>query len=311
MRPELWVTGDLLVFSYHTCLVLAFLIGTAVGVSWMRRLGEDPNAFIDLGVVCFVAGIVGGRALHVLADGHLDNYVNLCLDPSKVVWSVPESQCAEPLKGVWDEAAGVCHPSARNCYIWAEFLYTGGLTLYGGFFAASAVGIWLLRRDGYPLWKVADIAAVIVPLGIGVGRIGCFLAGCCFGKRSDFGLAVSFPPNSLASELQASVGELASAQEWSHPVHPTQIYESAMCFAIAAVCLGVLHPRKRYHGEVCVAAMTLYAAGRFFLELLRADPRGGLLGFSTSQLIGAVVVAGATLIHRRRVRSPDAPKGSC
>ena len=71
-------------------------------------------------------------------------------------------------------------------------------------------------------------------------------------------------------------------------------------------CLLWLHPRKRYDGQVFVAFLGLYAIGRFLLEFLRADDRGGLFGLSTSQLIGVALVVVAAYIHARRTK-PDAP----
>ena len=91
--------------------------------------------------------------------------------------------------------------------------------------------------------------------------------------------------------------------DWSHPVHPTQIYESALSLAIAAFCLLVVHGRKRYDGQVFATFLGLYAIGRFALEYLRADDRGGLLSLSTSQLIGLALLACAIAIHVKRGRS--------
>ena len=95
--------------------------------------------------------------------------------------------------------------------------------------------------------------------------------------------------------------------EWSHFVHPTQIYESAMSLGIAAICLLYVHGRKRYDGQVFVAFLGLYAVGRFLVEILRADDRGGLLALSTSQLIGVVMLAVAVALHVRLGRSGERP----
>jgi len=137
--------------------------------------------------------------------------------------------------------------------------------------------------------------------------MGCLLAGCCFGHSSDSALAMSFPPHSPASESQFKLKELASVSDWSNPVQPMQIYESAMSFAIAAFCLLYVHGRKRYDGQVFVMFMGLYALGRFGLEFFRADDRGGILGLSTSQVIGLVCIAVAIAIHLRRGRDPQGP----
>ena len=102
------------------------------------------------------------------------------------------------------------------------------------------------------------------------------------------------------------------AAEWSFPVHPTQIYESAASLAIAAFCLIYVHPRKRYDGQVFLAFVTLYATARFLIEFLRRDDRGELFGLSTSQLVGLLLVAGSIAAHRylRAARRSKATPGA-
>src|SRR5580704_8527219 len=95
---------------------------------------------------------------------------------------------------------------------------------------------------------------------------------------------------------------------WSLPVRPTQIYESAASLAIAAVCLLWVHGKKRYDGQVFAVFLALYAVARFLLEFLRRDDRGGLLGLSTSQLIGVALLAAAAAIHAWRSK-PARPLG--
>ncbi|EYF07973.1 prolipoprotein diacylglyceryl transferase [Chondromyces apiculatus] len=305
MRPELFRLdtiqwGEVGFPAYFLLLVAGFLFATGIGAMWARRIGKDPDVVVDLGLACILAGVIGGRLLHVIADGYFWDYVHLCTDPMLVDWRIEQAQCGtDRFPGVWDELKGVCHPKNRDCFAWAKF-WAGGLAYYGGFFGASAAAWWLLKRDRFPFWKAADMAGFAIPLGLGFGRMGCLLAGCCFGLRTDGPFGLAFPPGSPASEAQWKLQELAAARMPSHPVHPTQIYESAVSFAIAAVCLLWVHGRKRYDGQVFVAFLALYAIGRFVLEFLRADDRGGLLGLSTSQLIGVVLVGVALLIHRQR-----------
>ena len=85
------------------------------------------------------------------------------------------------------------------------------------------------------------------------------------------------------------------------PVHPTQLYESAAALGIAALLGLVLHGRKRYDGQVFLAFVVLYATARFALEFVRDDDRGGLVGLSTSQLIGIALVVAAASVHRVRM----------
>lgn len=302
MRPELFRIFDVAFPAYFVLLLSGFIFATAIGALWARRIGRDPDVVVDLGLACLLMGVVGGRLMHVIADGYFMDYVHLCTDPSAVDWKVEQAVCVSRYHGVWDAAKGVCHPVERDCFAWAKF-WAGGLTYYGGFIGASVMAWYLLKRDRFPFWKAADMAGFAVPLGLGFGRMGCLLAGCCFGTRSESPLALSFPPHSPAAEGQFKLKELASAADWSHPVHPTQIYESAMSFAIAAFCLFYVHGRKRYDGQVFVAFVGLYALGRATLEFFRADDRGGLLNLSTSQLIGIGCVGLAIAIHKVRSRS--------
>lgn len=303
MRPELFRLFEVSFPAYFVLLMAGFVFATASGAVWARRIGRDPDVIVDLGLAALLMGVVGGRLLHVLADGYFMDYVNLCLDPSKVDQQIERVVCLSPRHdGVWDEAKNVCHPKTADCFAWAKF-WRGGLTYYGGFIGASVAGIALLRRDGFPAWKAADMAGFTVALGLGFGRMGCLLAGCCFGVRTDGPLGLSFPPRSSASEAQFKLGVLPSISRPSEPVLPTQLFESAMSLGIAAFCLLYLHPRKRFDGEVFAWFVGLYALGRFTLEFFRADDRGGFFGLSTSQLLGLVLVGVAVALHRRLGRA--------
>jgi phosphatidylglycerol:prolipoprotein diacylglycerol transferase len=292
--------------SYFVLLVSGFLFATAVGTLWAQRIGESPDAIVDLGLAMLLAGVVGARALHVVADGYFWDYVHLCTDPAKVDWPLDKTDClSAAYGGVWDASRGVCHPSAPDCFAWAKF-WAGGLTYYGGLVAAVGAAWVLLRRDGFPFWKATDMAGFAIPLGLGFGRLGCLMAGCCFGAPSDAPWAIAFPWRSAASDEQFRDHLLASPKMWSLPVHPTQLYESAASLAIAATCLLWVHGRKRYDGQVFAAFLALYAVARFLLEFLRRDDRGGLVGLSTSQLLGVAMLAGAAAIHAIRGRRPPA-----
>jgi phosphatidylglycerol:prolipoprotein diacylglycerol transferase len=306
-HPE--IGEDVAFPAYFVLLLSGFVFATAIGALWARRIGQDPDVVVDLGLACLLMGVVGGRLLHVLADGYFWDYVHLCTDPSKVDWKVEQALCVPRYKGVWDAAKGVCHPTSTDCFAWAKF-WSGGLTYYGGLIGAGGMAVWLLKRDRFPFWKAADMAGFAVPIGLAFGRIGCLLAGCCFGLRTDGPLGMSFPPLSPASEAQYKLSQLKSLREWSKPVHPTQIYESLVCLAIAAFCMLWLHGRKRYDGQVFAAFLALYALARFVLEFQRADDRGGVLGLSTSQLLGIGMVVLAYAIHRRRSATVAAPAGS-
>jgi len=300
MQGRLFTLLEIPFPSYFVLLLTGFLVATAIGCLWAKRVGQDPDVVVDLGLAMLIAGTAGSRILHVLADGMFWDYVHLCTDPAKVDWHITHAECQRGRygAGVWDAVKSVCHPTEGDCFAWAKF-WAGGLTYYGGFIGASIAAWYLLRRDRFPFWKAADMAGMVIPIGLGFGRMGCLLAGCCFGKIWKSELALSFPPDSPASDAQFKAGLLPSPFEPSLAVHPTQIYESIASFVIAGVLLFWLHARKRYDGHVFVAFIAIYAVVRFVLEFWRDDDRGGWLGLSTSQLLGIAAVAGALWLHRR------------
>lgn len=305
MRPELFRLEGVGFPAYFVMLLSGFFIATALGALWAKRIGQNPDVIVDLGLAMLLSGVAASRIFHVFFDGHFMDYVHICTDPSKVDWLVSRAECAGRLKGRWDVAAGVCHPVESNCLAWAEF-WAGGLTYYGGFIGASLAAVVLLRRDRFPFWKAADMAGFAVPMGLAFGRMGCLLAGCCFGAESSVPWALSFPPQSPASEAQWKAHALATPAAWSHPVHPTQIYESAASLAIAAFCLYVVHPRKRYDGQVFAVFLVLYAVARALLEILRRDDRGGISILSTSQIVGILCIVAAIVIHQLRGKKAPA-----
>lgn len=307
MRPELFRLFGVGFPAYFVLLLTGFFVATSAGAIWAKRIGRNPDVIVDLGLAMLLAGVVGSRILHVLADGYFWDYVHMCTDPHAVVWPLDKVTCVSAdYGGVWDPATKQCHPGSADCFAWAKF-WAGGLTYYGGLIGASLAAVYLLRRDRFPFWKAADMAGFAIPIGLAFGRMGCLLAGCCFGSTCELPWALSFPGHSPASEAQAKALLIKSRDMASLHVHPTQIYESVLSLAIAAICLVVVHPRKRYDGQVFAVFLVLYAVVRFVLEFLRRDDRGGLLWLSTSQWIGVLLIVAAGAIHASlsRPRTPQ------
>jgi phosphatidylglycerol---prolipoprotein diacylglyceryl transferase len=306
--------------SYMVMLITGFLFATILGAAWAKRIGESPDVVVDLGLSMLIFGILGARLLHVLVDGYFWDYVHLCTDPSQVKWQISRAECESmsdpgalgallgelprPL-GNWDAAEKVCRPVESDCFAWARF-WAGGLTYYGGFLGASIAAWLLLRADRFPFWKAADMAGMVLPIGLTFGRLGCVLGGCCFGRPWSSTLGLVFPPHSPASVAQARDGLLVHAGESSLSVHPTQLYEAWASFALALFLFFWLHGRKRYDGHVFVVFVAAYATLRFIIEFFRADDRGALLLLSTSQWVGLGLVVAAWVLHRR-LRQQNSP----
>lgn len=150
-----------------------------------------------------------------------------------------------------------------------------GFVFYGGFAGGIAAALIYLNKKNMRALAVGDMVAPALALGLGVGRIGCFLAGDDYGIPSDVPWAVTFThPESLAPLDVA--------------LHPTQLYLSLNGFCLFAILHARLG-RKAFDGEICALFLMLYSAARFGLEFLRGDPRGFLGPLSTSQWIGLLV----------------------
>lgn len=297
MHPELIALFGEPVPAYFVLLAFGFMVATAVQATLGKRVGIDPDAMINLGISMLLWGLVGARLLHVLADGYFWDYVHQCTDPGQVAWRITHAECTN-VSGRWDGT--LCHPQSRDCFAWAKF-WAGGLAYYGGFVAASLGAVFTLRREKLPFLKVADLAAVSIPLGLTFGRIGCFLSGCCFGKPTSAAWSVSFPPWSDASRAAWKAGLASTPALPSAQLHPTQLYEAAASLVIAAIVAFRVWPRRKHDGDAFVAFVALYALARFALEFFRADDRGGFAMFSTSQWISLAMVVGAITVKLKFV----------
>jgi phosphatidylglycerol---prolipoprotein diacylglyceryl transferase len=249
MRPDLFFIGDIGIPSYWALLMIGFM--AAIYFSWREARHDrlDPNRILDLDLIVLFVGVLGARLMHVLAED-------------------------DPL-----------HPGRPIFYYYLEhpgdiFRMWNGLAFFGGLLLALPVGLWFAKRKKLGVGKIADIAAVSICLGLVFGRLGCFFAGCCFGKPTSLPWGVRFDhADTLARPLDV-------------PLHPTQLYEAI--FALLLFVLLWIQKRKwrRFEGQVMLSFLCLYSAGRFLLEFLRNDNRGLFFDnlLSSSQLVGLVVI---------------------
>jgi phosphatidylglycerol:prolipoprotein diacylglycerol transferase len=324
MKPQLidWQCpipgiGRIVLPSYFILLALAFIIGTLLARREARRCGLDAEKMTDLAIYIVIFAMIGSRLAHVLFDGMLGDYVHLCLHPENVpALGLEKRICFSDADCRLGNAQYVCSLATNGCHPPRDCLaafraWQGGLTYYGGFLLAFLFAYVYVRRHRIAWGPVLDIYGFLLPLGLTFGRIGCYLNGCCFGKRTDLPWAASFPPGSPASWQQYEANLLASRNLPSLPVHPTELYHALVNLAVFFFVYLWIRPKKRFHGQVMVAFLGLYAVGRFAVEFLRADKRGGWGSLSTSQLISigvAVLAAGmyASLSRRqRRVSETD------
>jgi phosphatidylglycerol:prolipoprotein diacylglycerol transferase len=318
MRPILYdfgvdipLLGPLNFPSYFTMLTLSFAIGMWMTYREAPKLGMDRERVLDLTLWLVVWALAGARLLHVLADGHLQDYVNLCLDPTKVpATEAAVSVCQASREcGVGyecDLATRTCHPP-RDCLA-ALKIWRGGLAYYGGFIFASAFGLWYARKHRLGMWRMADLAAPWVAMGLALTRLGCFLNGCCHGKVTDVPWAAHFPIGGAVYDAHVKAGLVAEGQA-ALPVHPAQLYLAALNLLTFFLLYVVIRPRKRFDGELFAWLLVGKGVFRSLVEIWRDDERGVFFGghLSTSQLLSIPLVAlGIYLLARGRRRARDA-----
>lgn len=159
-----------------------------------------------------------------------------------------------------------------------------GFVVYGGI-VGGVLGVWLCckkNRVSFPAY--ADVLIPTVAQAQGFGRLGCFLAGCCYGKACNSPLSVVFPAGSFAP---AGV-----------PLLPTQLFSAAADFLLAFILVRI-DRRSTKDGLLMPVYLMLYSVGRFLIEFLRDDPRGSVGALSTSQFIAVPMFLLALLWYRK------------
>jgi phosphatidylglycerol:prolipoprotein diacylglycerol transferase len=304
--------------TYAVAIVVGFLAAATLAWRDAQHIGFDRRTYVDFALWMLIVGVLGSRAAHVLIDGVFFDYVHLCTDPFLLegralrdgTACLSNAQCmAEQARG--GDIGAICRPEDGLCYPQTDCLralkfWSGGMTVYGGLIGCGLVAMMYVRRHDVSLRKLLDLGGYGIPLGLAFGRLGCFASGCCFGDVCEVeAFGVQFPVGSTPYQHHYDNHYDALAEQWragveaSLQVWPTQLFSSAYALAIFLVAYFVVRPRKKYDGQVLVVTMALYAVARFSIEFLRADPRGGLLGLTTSQLISAGILATAVVLHRR------------
>lgn len=227
------------------------------------------------------------------------------LDPgnaaSAILWGYLAAVIAGIAIPMFIDTAGHLITRGRFSVHWS------GMTSFWGYLAGFLAVWWVTRRSGIELARFADLTAAPLGGSLILCRMGCFLAGCDFGKVSSGPLAMRFPSSSPAWQDHVRSGLLPPGRAESLPVHPTQLYEAGVGLAMIAV--GLLISRtawaKDRPGRTFLAVAATYGVGRIGVEMLRGDASRGLwLGLSSGQLFSVALLAAvaiALIVLQRRV----------
>jgi len=234
MDPVCFYIGSRPIYWYGVMVAIAFLAAVAHWNALSKRDGYPTGFGSELGFWMMLAGIIGARIAYIVANFH-----EFAPHPIEII--------------------RIDH---------------GGLIFYGGLIGA-AVGLVimaLIRKD--PVLRLADLAISGLPLGHAIGRVGCFMNGCCYGSCTTLPWGV---------HLQGAFR------------HPTQLYEAFFNLVVYVFLLNV-YLRRKNNGIVLAAYLLTYPVGRFLLEFIRGDSRLQWLGMNVAQEISLAMFAAGIIL---------------
>jgi len=263
--PVAFDLGPLVIRWYGITIALAVIAALVITFRETRKLGISQDFVLNLFLWSIIGGFIGGRLVHII------DY-----------WSY---YAANP----------------------REIIGFAGLALYGTIFG-TLIAVWLYMRvkktPFSSLAGVGDSVAVGAPLAQAIGRIGCTINGCCFGKPSPFS---SFP-----GAIVYTARDTIPPEYWGVPLYPTQIYFLVWNLIVFTV-IWRLRGRLKPQGSLFFLYLCLYAAGDFGLRFFRVN-EPFLLGLHQGQVISLAILVVAVpwlIIRIRRFRSSQAHSDEC
>jgi phosphatidylglycerol:prolipoprotein diacylglycerol transferase len=200
MHPILFDFGPFTIYSYGVLLAAAYLLGLQLALIRARRRGLDPQRVMDLGIWIIVSALVGAKLLLLVVD-----FRQFTVNPRELL----------------------------------NLARSGGV-FYGGLIAGVGVALWYIRRHRLPLWTTTDVFAPGIALGHVVGRLGCLMAGCCFGRPTSVPWAITFRDPAAAANVGTPLGV---------PLHPTQLYEAGAEAVIFVILLALERRGRPFPGR--------------------------------------------------------------
>lgn len=242
MKNELLRIGPFTVYGYGLMIAVGIIAAYATAEYRARKLKLDYEHVFYLVIWCLVGGFAASKLLFWITEWRA-----IAADPGYIIRTMAD-----------------------------------GFVVFGGIIGGIASGYLYCRRKGLKFLKYFDLLTPSVALAQGFGRVGCFLAGCCYGRDTDCPVSITFHESDFAPNNIALI--------------PTQIYSSALNFLHFFLLLYVAR-HTRADGQVAACYLIFYSVGRFIVEFFRGDLERGSVGIlSTSQFIGIFTgIAGVIL----------------
>jgi len=244
MYPTLLKIGPITLHSYGLMIALGFLAALYGTQRDAQKRGINPQTIQSMAFWALLAGLAGTRLLHIV------------MFPGGYSWRDPIGWIA---------------------------IWRGGLVFQGALPVAGIYVYLACRHYKVPFWRIVDCVMPYIPLAHALGRVGCFLNGCCYGARTDLPWGVCFPrvPWDFAEPAKGSPAYLDHCQRyselsmthdhWSYAVHPTQLYGVAGLLFLCGILLLWRNRRPLFDGFTMPIYFMLYAVGRFWVEFFRGD----------------------------------------
>ncbi|MDY6882055.1 MAG: prolipoprotein diacylglyceryl transferase [Desulfatiglans sp.] len=244
MFPDLFSIGPFTIHTYGMFVALGFFAGLGATIKIGKSMGIGHQQVLDMGFLIILAAIIGSRMLYILMN--ISYYVQR---PIEILW-------------IWE----------------------GGLVFSGGIIAVALVVAWYGKRHDLSFLKLGDLLVPGAALGQGIGRIGCLMAGCCYGKPTHVKWGIIFThPNSLAPNNIC--------------LHPTQLYSSISGFLIFLILLFV-HSKKKFEGQVLMWFLICHSTARLAIERFRGDHRGMVLNsnMTMTQFVATLILVVSVIV---------------
>ena len=252
MKPTLFYIGSWGVSSYYFMGMIGLIGGFILNYWETKRRGLNLRLSIEGAIWTSLAGYIGARAMHIVFDGFLDIYIQ--------------------------------KPLAMFAF------WKGGLAFYGTVIFGLPTVVWWFNRHKAPILKYLDNYAYGIAFGVGVGRVGCYLNGCCFGQITSSGFSNQFIKYGLSAKNQFARDIILNLKEMPLPVIPSQLISFSVNMMIFLFLWIYVRKRYRKDGTIFGLWMILYGIFRFIIEFFRADDRGLFFNnmLSSSQLIAII-----------------------
>jgi phosphatidylglycerol:prolipoprotein diacylglycerol transferase len=266
MRPILFQIGDIPIYTYGVLVATGVLLGLAYARKQAPRSGIDPDKLWNMGIYTILVALLLAK-----------------------IWLV---------LGNWD------YYSVRPREIFSIQTFQSGGTFYGGIVGALATIILYTYFQKMPMLAVADVSAGALPLGHAIGRLGCYAAGCCYGKPTTVAWGITFT-NPIAARIAGTPLGVR--------LQPTQLYEATAEF-LNFLFLMWLGRRQTFRGQILGTYFLLYGFERGTIEFFRGDPGRTMLFHDSVSLmqissVGLILIGSFLWWRGLRGAAPIPPLG--